>query len=334
MIDAILGSCPLRLPLAALRQPTRRPKRRVRAAVHRAVEELLADEANELLTIPVVAARAGVHATTVYRRWGAIADLLADVATSRFTGYVVVPDTGSLRGDLERYASDLAKDLSDPDTLALVRATIGAAGEQGAAACSAERAEALQSILERDQARGNQTPTLEQTTDAVLAPLLPGRLHRPAPHPEWALSRVTAAAELTRPQGAFARIGQGVESHHHRGQREPDRHRRCQRGGSLADSRVVVVASGRHLLRCRLDRLGGPRRTGCVVRRDDGQVIVRAGQGANSAWSMRAAPRQASPFPAGDCGAWVLRPCIPGHLIGTRPCSRSTCRANLAVRKP
>jgi AcrR family transcriptional regulator len=143
---------------------------RVRAAVHQAVKELLADEANEL-TIPVLAARAGVHATTVYRRWGSVGELLADVATSRFSGDIVVPDTGSLRGDLERYASDLAKDLGDPDTLALVRATIGTGGEQGAAACRGERQRQLEAILDREQARGGQPPTLERTTDAVLAPL-------------------------------------------------------------------------------------------------------------------------------------------------------------------
>jgi AcrR family transcriptional regulator len=144
---------------------------RVRAAVHQAVKELVADEAGEPLTIPVAAARAGVHATTVYRRWGSVGELLADVATSRFSGGIVVPDTGSLRGDLERYVSDLAKDLGDPDTLALVRATIGTGGEQGAAACRGERQRQLEAILEREQARGEQPPTLERATDAVLAPL-------------------------------------------------------------------------------------------------------------------------------------------------------------------
>ncbi|MFB4278497.1 MULTISPECIES: TetR-like C-terminal domain-containing protein [unclassified Nonomuraea] len=144
---------------------------RIRAAVHRAVKELLTDEAGDPLTIPVVAARAGVHATTVYRRWGSIGELLADVTSSRFSGDIVVPDTGSLRGDLERYAADLAKDLSDPDTLALVRATIGTAGEQGAAVCRRERQQQLEAILEREQARGDQTPTIERATDAVLAPL-------------------------------------------------------------------------------------------------------------------------------------------------------------------
>lgn len=165
---------------------------RVRAAVHRAVEELVADEAGEALTIPVVAAHAGVHATTVYRRWGSVAELLTDVMTSRFSGDLVVPDTGSLRGDLERYVSDLAKDLSDPDTLALVRVTVGTGGEHGAAACLGDRQRPLEVVLEREQVRGNPTPTLERTMDAVLAPLYYRAVFTSLPlTPEWAHSLVT-----------------------------------------------------------------------------------------------------------------------------------------------
>src|SRR5215218_7182335 len=84
---------------------------RVRAAVHRAVEELLAQDGTEPLTIPVIAARAGVHPTTLYRRWGSLSELMAAVATSRFSGDIVVPDTGTLRGDLERWVADVAADL-------------------------------------------------------------------------------------------------------------------------------------------------------------------------------------------------------------------------------
>ncbi|KAA8888557.1 TetR/AcrR family transcriptional regulator [Nocardia colli] len=164
---------------------------RVRAAVHRAAEELITSEVAEQLTIPAIAARAGVHATTVYRRWGSVGELLADVATSRFSGDIVVPDTGNLRGDLERYACDLARDLCDPDTLALVRATIGIGGEQGSAACRGERQQQLEAILERDQGRGNQPPTLERTTDAVLAPLYYRAVFTNDPlTPEWAHSLV------------------------------------------------------------------------------------------------------------------------------------------------
>ncbi|MFJ2174634.1 TetR/AcrR family transcriptional regulator C-terminal ligand-binding domain-containing protein [Streptomyces sp. NPDC087851] len=164
---------------------------RVRAAVHQAVKELIADEAGEPVTIPAIATRAGVHATTVYRRWGTVGDLIADVTTSRFSGDIVVPDTGSLRGDLERYAYDLAKDLCDPDTLALVRATIGAGG-QGAAVCGGERRRQLEAILERDRARGNPPPSLERTTDAVLAPLYYRAVFTTEPlTPEWTQTLVS-----------------------------------------------------------------------------------------------------------------------------------------------
>jgi AcrR family transcriptional regulator len=147
---------------------------RVRAAVHQAVKDLLADETTEQLTIPVIAGRAGVHATTVYRRWGS-----------------VVPDTGSLRGDLERYAADLARDLSDPDTLALVRATIGVGGEQGAAVCRRERQDQLEAILDREQSRGNEIPPVDRTIDALLAPLYYRAVFTDqTPTPEWARTLV------------------------------------------------------------------------------------------------------------------------------------------------
>src|SRR2546421_7424497 len=110
---------------------------RVRAAVHRAVKDLLAENTAEPLTLPLVAARAGVHPTTLYRRWGSLADLLGEVATSRFSGDLVVPDTGSLRADLERWTSYVATDLADPDAIALMRASVGA-GPGGGYACIAD----------------------------------------------------------------------------------------------------------------------------------------------------------------------------------------------------
>jgi hypothetical protein len=42
----------------------------VQKAVHRAVRELQADGGEGELTVPAVAARAGVTPSTIYRRWG------------------------------------------------------------------------------------------------------------------------------------------------------------------------------------------------------------------------------------------------------------------------
>jgi AcrR family transcriptional regulator len=143
---------------------------RVRAAVHRAVEELLAEGSSEPLTMPAIAARAGVHPTTVYRRWASLGELLSEVATSRFSGDIVVPDTGSLRGDLERWVSDVATDLTDPDVLALMRAAI-ASGTEGGSACTADRHAQLAAILDHERSRGGSPPDLERATDALLSPL-------------------------------------------------------------------------------------------------------------------------------------------------------------------
>jgi len=164
---------------------------RVRAAVHRAVEELLADGVGEGLTIPVVAARAGVHPTTLYRRWGSVADLLADVAASRFTGDLVVPDTGSLAGDLQRWVGDVATDVADPESLALMRASVGVAGAEGGCACVADRHAQLAAMLDREHARTGRVLNVEHVADRLLGPVYYRALFTPAPGgTEWAQSLV------------------------------------------------------------------------------------------------------------------------------------------------
>jgi AcrR family transcriptional regulator len=167
---------------------------RVRAAVHAAVLDLLAEGSGEAgLSIPLVAARAGVHATTLYRRWGSVGELLEDVASSRFSGAygeLVVPDTGSLAGDLRQWAADVATDLNDPDVLTLMRVTMGA-GEQGGCVCRGDRVEQLEAMLGRERERGGNPPAVERTADLLLGPLYFRALFTETPGtPEWARTLV------------------------------------------------------------------------------------------------------------------------------------------------
>jgi AcrR family transcriptional regulator len=174
---------------------------KVRAAVHRAVGELLAEEQSaEALTIPAVAARAGVHPTTVYRRWGSAAQLLNDVATSRFSDDVVVPDSGTLAGDLERWMEDVATDLADPDTLALMRATIGS-GPAGGCACTEDRHKQLGAIIERERSRSGETPEVESAVDFLLGPLYYRAIFSTQPASrDWARELVTTFLTASRPR--------------------------------------------------------------------------------------------------------------------------------------
>ena len=159
------------------------------------MEELLAEGPIDGLTMPAIAARAGVHPTTVYRRWASLGDLLGEVATSRFSGDIVVPDSGSLRGDLERWAAAVATDLTDPDVIALMRATVGS-GPDGGCACVADRQEQLAAMIEREAGRGDPVPSVERAAEAILGPLYYRALFLGQPgDPDWARSLV---AELLR----------------------------------------------------------------------------------------------------------------------------------------
>jgi len=69
-------------------------------ALRAAALELLAEIGYDRLTIDAVAARARASKTTIYRRWSGKAELVVD-ALKCLKGSPPVPDTGTLRGDLE-----------------------------------------------------------------------------------------------------------------------------------------------------------------------------------------------------------------------------------------
>jgi AcrR family transcriptional regulator len=100
---------------------------RVRAAVLSATLEVLVETGYDAMSVDAVAARAGVHKTTVYRRWPTKAALVAAAAADRSEQLVPVPDTGSLVGDLTALGHSIADNLSSELGSALARTIIAAA---------------------------------------------------------------------------------------------------------------------------------------------------------------------------------------------------------------
>lgn len=96
---------------------------RVREKVHDATVEVLLEAGLEGFGIPEVAERAGVHKTSIYRRWGDASGLLLDALLSRVGEEVPIPNTGSLRGDLRELVRKVAEFLESPIGSALVRTT-------------------------------------------------------------------------------------------------------------------------------------------------------------------------------------------------------------------
>ena len=85
---------------------------RVQAAVHQAVRELQREQGRDGLTVPAAAARAGVTPSTIYRRWGDLSQLLADVAVEQLQPEQAPPDTGSFYGDLLAWLEQYFDEMS------------------------------------------------------------------------------------------------------------------------------------------------------------------------------------------------------------------------------
>jgi AcrR family transcriptional regulator len=100
---------------------------RVRSAVLAATAELLVEGGYDLVGIPEVARRAGVHPTTIYRRWPTTAQLVGEALLERSQVLSPTPDTGSLEGDLARLVSDGADLIGSPAVRALFQVLLTAA---------------------------------------------------------------------------------------------------------------------------------------------------------------------------------------------------------------
>lgn len=110
---------------------------RVRAAVLHAAADALVEHGFDRLDLADVALRAEVGKTTVYRRWGTAAGLVADLLADMAEQSSPRVDTGSLMEDLRANARLVQRTLADPRQGALFRAVIVAA------TCDPRAAEAL-----------------------------------------------------------------------------------------------------------------------------------------------------------------------------------------------
>jgi len=81
---------------------------RNKAAVFEAAATLLAERGYEAVTMTDIAQRAGMAATSLYRRWGDVRALIMEVAVEKLMRERPLPDTGSLRGDLLAWARPIA----------------------------------------------------------------------------------------------------------------------------------------------------------------------------------------------------------------------------------
>jgi len=109
---------------------TRRPggrTARTRAAVLQAVLGELIDNGYAGMTVERIAARAGVAKTTIYRRWGGLNGLLADLMAEYAAREIPVPDTGHFDSDLRALAREIVASLQPPGMRAALGSIVASA---------------------------------------------------------------------------------------------------------------------------------------------------------------------------------------------------------------
>lgn len=107
-------------PAARLAEPLRRRGEAMRRAVLAATVEVLTADGLDATTVAAVALAAGVHETSIYRRWKTRDNLLRDAAGYYTDATLPVPDTGDLRADLRQLVTGLIGFLATPQGAALL----------------------------------------------------------------------------------------------------------------------------------------------------------------------------------------------------------------------
>ncbi len=141
----------------------RRKQPRGDAVVRKVLETTLDELARvglDRLSVPEVAERAGVHKTSIYRRWPTKEALVQAALDERLPHGQALPDAGSLEADLSALAHEVAAFLSSPRGTGVVRTVFGGSDDSAVYALAREAwaesgGAAAHRVVERAWARGD-----------------------------------------------------------------------------------------------------------------------------------------------------------------------------------
>ncbi|MFI9326828.1 TetR/AcrR family transcriptional regulator [Kitasatospora sp. NPDC052868] len=195
---------------AVARRPVVGRGEKVRAAVLEATLAELAEMRYAALTVDGVARRAGVHKTTVYRRWRDRDALIVDALTGQLAADIPIPDTGTVEGDLRALARGLAAWLGGPSGAAVLAVMLSEAVQApGVAEARArifeDRLRRAEPVVVRAVGRGELPAGVDpaEVVKALAAPLYFRVLITAEPVDDAAADRAVAAALAAARHGAF-----------------------------------------------------------------------------------------------------------------------------------
>lgn len=146
---------------------------RVQIAIHKAVNELIVQIGSDAITVPMIASQAGVTPTTIYRRWGDLSTLLADVSLQSWQPETPPPDKGSLKADLYHWFEEFLDEMSSGPGRQVLKDVLASQQKDQAARCCSFTLQQVQHILQRAKERGDRSiPTVDDILDGVIGGLI------------------------------------------------------------------------------------------------------------------------------------------------------------------
>jgi len=176
----------------------RRPDERIeksKMAVLSATYELLTQSGLSGVSVDEVSRRSGVAKTTIYRHWPSRESLLVD-ACAQLSSRPQAPDTGTVRGDLEQLASQVAVRLRQPWATVMPSIIDAAERDKELAALQAsihsQMREAFVTVIKRGQARGeiSKSQDCRELIATILGPIMYRRFFSREPLDEAFAKRV------------------------------------------------------------------------------------------------------------------------------------------------
>jgi len=162
---------------------------RVRAAVLKHAFRLFIEKGLAAFSIAEVAVHAGVHETSIYRRWSDKTALLLDACLEFSSASLTIPDHGTLREDLTDFLGQVIRLVRAPEGKVLLALSLA----DDPAAVAARRAFWLQRfataavIVERGKTRGEVAADTDplQMLEVLIAPFYFRTLVSLQPLQDW-----------------------------------------------------------------------------------------------------------------------------------------------------
>ncbi|MFW2172680.1 TetR/AcrR family transcriptional regulator C-terminal ligand-binding domain-containing protein [Acinetobacter guillouiae] len=145
---------------------------RIQAAVHNAVQTLQHNVAVADLTIPMIAEYAGVTPSTIYRRWGDLSQLLADVAFNILHPDSVPADLGSFKQDLYAWIEQYFEEYASPVGRTILSDIVAENDSPTSGKCYDFLIQQLDIIQQRAQQRNETSIDNQLIIEIVIAPML------------------------------------------------------------------------------------------------------------------------------------------------------------------